>query len=71
MANSARSNDDPDVPDYAEMRRAMLEVSREHVMDGLVCPNPSCSGTLQHNRGSVSCAACGGRIDIGSRTSTG
>lgn len=72
MVNSARSTggNDPEVPDYAAMRRTMLEVGGEHVMDGLVCPNPSCSGTLQHDRGRVSCTTCGGRIDIGSRAPT-
>lgn len=68
MVNSVQSDDGegPSVPDYAEMRRTMLEIGGEHVMDGLSCPNPSCSGTLQLERRSVTCATCGGRIDIGS-----
>lgn len=51
------------LPDYAQMRRSMLENARSHGVDGLPCPAIDCEGHLQVTDGEVTCETCGGPDD--------
>lgn len=67
MANSniGGSNEVLDVPDFARIQRTMVRANRRHVMDGLPCLRPSCSGTLGYRDSAVTCSDCDYAVSIG------